>query len=122
MKLKDIISSLNLEARGKIDKSSADKLDKDITRGYVSDLLSDVMANSEEGDLWITLQTHPNIIAVASMKGLAGIVIINGRQPEEEMVRKAEEENIPILLSKLPAFELIGRLYKLGIVGLKGNA
>ena len=116
MKLLEIVDKLNLEFRGKVNK-----IDYDINKGYSSDLLSDVIANSKEGDLWITLQIHPNIVAVASMKGLSGIVIINGREPEEETIKKAEEENIPIMVSKLSAFELIGKLYILGISGIRNN-
>jgi hypothetical protein len=117
MKLGKIVEKLNLEFKGNINK-----LDNQVTTGYVSDLLSDVIANSKEGDLWITLQTHQNIAAVASMKGLAGIVLINGREPEEETIKKAAEENIPIMVSKLPAFELVGRLYELGISGIRNDA
>ena len=94
-------------------------LDREVSGGYSSDLLSDVLAKSRRGDLWITLQTHLNIVAVASMKELAGIVIVNGRRPEDETVRKAEEEGIPILLTDLPAFEVAGRLYGLGLRGTK---
>jgi len=112
MKLTEIVEALELEV-----KSGADILDAEVLGGYASDLLSDVLANSSEGDLWITLQIHENIIAVASMKGLSGIVIINGREPEEETLERAVEENIPVLLSPVPAFELIGRLHALGISG-----
>jgi hypothetical protein len=86
--------------------------------GYASDLLSDVIANSKAGDVWITLQGHPNIIAVAKLKELAAIIIVNGRQPESETLKKAQAEKIVILASKLPAFEIIGCLYKMGISGL----
>jgi len=94
-------------------------LDREITRGYASDLLSDVLANSGEGDLWVTLQIHQNIVAVASMKDLAGIILVNGREPEEETLEKAEAENIVIMVTEMPTFELIGRLYELGISGMK---
>ena len=110
MKLKEIVEALSLEV-----KSGADKLDNEITGGYVSDLLSDVLAHSREGNIWITLQIHHNIVAVASTKGLSGIVLINGRVPEEDTIRKAEEEQIPMLVSALPAFEVVGRLYSMGI-------
>ena len=88
MKLKEIAEKLNLEV-----KCCADCLDIEVNNGYVSDLLSDVLANSEENNLWITLQIHPNIVAIASMNNLAGIVVINGRELEEETVKKAEEEH-----------------------------
>ena len=93
-------------------------LERKIARGYASDLLSDVIAHAEEGDVWITLQVHMNIVAVASMKDLAGIILIGGRKPNRDTVEKASEEGIPILTSDLPAYELIGRLYAAGIPGV----
>ena len=117
MKLSQIAEKLNLDSRIAINN-----LDAEVTNGYVSDLLSDVLANSNENDLWITLQLHPNIVAIASMKGLSGIVIINGREPEEETVKKAEEENISILVSTMSAFELSGKLYALIFSGMKNGA
>jgi hypothetical protein len=83
----------------------------------VSDLLSDVMANAKPGDIWVTLQIHQNIIAVATLKELAGIILIGGRQPEKQTLAKAEEEQVPLLLSDLPAFEVVGQLYQMGISG-----
>ena len=112
MKLVEIVEAFDLDV-----KCGGDALDATVTAGYASDLLSDVLANGCEGALWVTLQTHQNIVAIASMKGLAGIVLVNGRQPEEETLAKAVEEKIPIVVSKLPAFELIGRLYAMGVCG-----
>ena len=97
--------------------SALSRLSQEFTGGYVSDLLSDVMANAKAGDVWITLQIHQNIVAVATLKELAAIVIIGGRQPEKQTLAKAEEETIPILLSGLSAFEVAGRLYQMGISG-----
>lgn len=112
IKLSAVIEKFNLDVQ------TGDKfLDKEIKGGYVSDLLSDVMANCEEGYIWITLQGHPNIVAVAVLKELAGIVIINNRKPEEETIKKARDENIPIMLSDMNAFDLVGELYGLGISG-----
>ena len=116
MKLKDIIEKLGLKL-----KSKPGNLDREISRGYSSDLLSDVLANGREGDLWVTLQIHQNIVAVASMKGLGGIILINGREPEEETIKKADIENIPVMSSDLPAFEVIGKLYSLGISGKRSD-
>ncbi len=112
MNLIEIVEKLQLTV-----KTGADLLDKEIKRGYVSDLMSDVMANTNDGDLWVTLQIHQNIVAVAVMKSLGGIILINGREPEEDTVQKAEAEGLPILLSDMPAFELVGRLFSLGISG-----
>jgi hypothetical protein len=92
-------------------------LENEVTGGYASDLLSDVIGNSREGDVWVTLQIHVNIVAVASMKELSGIILVNGREPDEDTVEKAEAEGIPLMVSGLPAFELVGRLYGLGVRG-----
>ncbi len=112
MKLNDLVKEFGLEV-----KAGAGSLDREVTGGYVSDLLSDVLAHAEDGCLWVTLHIHQNIVAVASHKGLAGIVLVQGRVPEKETVAKAEEEQIPIMVTELPAFEFVGRLYKAGIRG-----
>ena len=91
------------------------ELDREVTGGYASDLMSDVIAHGEEGDLWITLQTHTNVVAVAVMKGLAAIVLTGGREPEPETAARAEAEGVPVLKTDLPAFQLIGRLYAMGV-------
>ncbi len=108
MKLLEFVKELSLEV-----KSCKDGLQKDVTGAYVSDLLSDVMANSKENSFWITLQTHPNIVAVATMKNLAGIIIVGRRCPEENTLKKAEAEKITIMTTNMPAFEVAGRIYQL---------
>jgi len=108
MKLNEIIEKLKLQVL-----TAQDKLDTEVSYGYTSDLLSDVIANSKEGNLWITLQTHQNIIAVAKLKDLAGIIIVNNRKPEEETLKKAEEENVPLITTEETAFNISGKLYQL---------
>ncbi len=109
----DIVQSFGLETR-----AGKDHLAEEVTGGYASDLLSDVIAHSHKGDIWVTIQTHPNIVAVATMKELAGIILTGGREPDPGTLQKAEEEGIPILVSPLFTFELVGRLYQKGISGL----
>ena len=92
-------------------------LDKPVLGGYASDLLSDVIGHGRKGDLWVTMQVHPNIVAVAVLKELAGIVLVNGREPATETLRQAEKEGVPVLGTRLGAFELAGRLYGLGVKG-----
>jgi hypothetical protein len=108
MKISDIINDLSLEV-----KTGEENLQNNITGVYVSDLLSDVMANSKEGNLWITLQTHLNIVAVAGLKNLSGIIIVGSRPLQEDVLLKAEEEKITIMSTPLPAFETAGKLYQL---------
>lgn len=112
MKLQEMVSKLNLELVAR-----AGGLDREVSGGYASDLLSDVIANAREGNVWVTLQVHQNIVAVACLKELAGIIIVNGRRPEPEVLTKAEQENIPVMLTGLQTFEIAGRLYEIGIRG-----
>jgi len=108
MKLKEIVESLHLSVR-----SGEDRLDQVVTGGYVGDLLSDVIANSKAGNIWITMQVHVNIVAVAVLKDLVGIIIVQGRQPSEETLKKAKEEKVAIVVSHYPAFETAGKIYTL---------
>ena len=108
MKLETIVQALQLEVR-----SGQDRLHVEVRGGYVGDLLSDVIANSREGDLWITRQIHQNIVAVASLKDLAGIILVRGAEPAADTLEKAVREKIPLLVSDLSAFEAAGRIYQL---------
>ena len=110
MKLQEVVNSLSLEI-----KTEGVDLDREVTGGYVSDLLSDVMGNAKDGEIWITLQLHLNIVAIASLKGLSAILLVNNRVPDIDTLQKAVAEKIPILTSPLSAFELAGRLYALGV-------
>jgi serine kinase of HPr protein (carbohydrate metabolism regulator) len=116
MNLNDLVKEFGLEV-----KTASNRLDREVKSGYVSDLLSDVLAHADEGTLWVTLHIHQNIVAVAMHKDLAGIILVQGRQPEKDTIVKAGEENIPILVSSLSAFELVGRLYKAGIRGAEAH-
>jgi len=108
MNLKEITAQLGLEV-----KTGGEFLDREVTGAYCSDLLSDVMANAKEGNLWITLQVHQNIVAVATLLNLAGIIISRGAEPDADTLAKAQAENIPVLTTELPTFPVAGRLFKL---------
>jgi predicted transcriptional regulator len=108
MKVKDIITILDLKVFG-----GSQGLDREITGGYTSDLLSDVMGHADTGKIWITLQTHKNVIAIASLKDLAAVIIIKGLEPDADMLAQAEEEGIPVLGTEDQAFETNGRLFNL---------
>ena len=110
MKIRDIVRTLGLKVI-----SGEQFLEEEVTGGYAGDLLSDVLANSKKGYVWVTLQIHQNIIAVASSKELSGIIIVNGRKPEEETLKKAKEEKMPVMISNLLTYEVSGRLYEMGI-------
>ena len=108
MNLDFLIEKLDLKC-----KCCWENLRREVAGGYVGDLLSDVIANSNKGDLWITRQVHQNIVAVASLKDHAGIIVVQGAQAEKETLEKAQDEGIPIISSNLSAFELAGKFYYL---------
>jgi serine kinase of HPr protein (carbohydrate metabolism regulator) len=108
MQVKEIIEKLELRVYGE-----STGLNREISGGYTSDLLSDVMGHAEKGRVWITLQTHKNVMAVASLKELAAVILINDLEPEADMLAHAVEEQIPVLGTNLPAFESSARLYNL---------
>lgn len=111
MTVQELAAALGLEVL------AGEDLDRQVTGGYAADLLSDVMAHAGAGSLWITLQTHANVAAVASLKELAGVVIANGRRPEADLLERAREHKVNLLASTLPPFEIAGRLYEMGIRG-----
>jgi predicted transcriptional regulator len=108
MKIADIISALDLKII-----SGQNGLSNEIKGGYVSDLLSDVIGNAQEGQVWITLQTHQNIIAVASLKEISAIIIVKGSAPESDTIEKSNTENIPVLSTDADTFNIAGRLFEL---------
>lgn len=110
MTVEDILSAIpSVCVAGKSGCSSP------VSGGYASDLLSNVMGQAGSGSVWVTMQGHKNIVAVASLAGLAAIVIAGGAKPDADTVAKAESESIPLLITDLSVFEFVGRLYALGV-------
>jgi len=95
-----------------------ENLEQEVTGAYTGDLLSDVMAHSRQGQVWVTIQVHMNIVAVATLKEHAAVIIVNGRTPAAETLGKAAEEHVPILTTGLTAFEVSGKLHALGVGGV----
>ena len=106
MKVSDLVKELNLTVF-----CGEAGLDAEISGGYTSDLLSDVMGHIDEGMLWVTMQTHQNIVAVATLKDAAAVLIVNGASPDEETLEKGKE--VPVLGTPLSAFEVTGKIYSL---------
>ncbi|MGE5382485.1 MAG: serine kinase [Omnitrophica WOR_2 bacterium] len=106
MKVKELVDQLGLKVAG-----GHSGLENEITGGYTSDLLSDVIGNAEQGNIWITLQTHKNVMAVASLKDLSAVLLVNNQEPEADMIAQSNEENIPVLICEEPAFSINGKVY-----------
>ena len=108
MNLQKLIQVLNLKVF-----TCKDNLNKDVEGAYVSDLLSDVLADAKPNQIWITLQTHKNIVAIAQLKQLSAVILVKGLEPNETTVKKAEEEKIILLGSEKETFDLVGDLTEL---------
>jgi len=113
MKLEELSHQLSLEVR-----TAVGKLDIEVTGGYAADLLSCAMAKAQAGNVLITLLGHPNVVAVASLLDLAGVIITEGMAPDATAMVKAEEEGIPILTTELTTYTIVGRLFELGVPGV----
>ena len=87
----------------------------DIGGCYISDLLSDVLAHAGHGMLWITIQTHRNVISCATTKDIGAVLFVCGRKPDPGVVTEADAEGIVLLSTKLAAYEAAGKLWEAGL-------
>lgn len=108
MTVNQIAEKLNLSVL-----SGKNGLENAVSGVYVGDLLSDVMGNATEGQIWITLQTHKNIMAIASLKDLAAVVLVKNLSPNDDTYSASNQEAVPILSTSLSTFEISGMLYNL---------
>jgi len=112
MNLKEIVEKLDLKVltNENIDLASISPMG-----GYTSDLLSCVMAGANPHNIWITLQAHINIVAVASLKEVAAVIITENAQPEAETLSKANDEGVILLSTSKSTFEIVGKLWEMGL-------
>jgi len=89
---------------------------REITGVFVSDMLSDVMAGAQSGNLWVTVQTHKSMVPAANLVDVSAIIVTSGKTVPQETIELATKHNIAILSTELPTFEIIGKLYSLGLV------
>jgi predicted transcriptional regulator len=108
MKLQEIVDRLELKAATKV-------FDKDVTGVYISDMVSDIIANAKAGNLLVTVQIHNNVIAAANLVDLSAIVVTQGKQPTDDVAKMAEKAQISILLTSLSRWQVATKLYESGI-------
>ncbi len=82
---------------------------------FVGDLLSVVMGKAQESCVWVTIQSHINIIAVASLVDMSVIIVCESYKVDEDAIKKANEEEIPIITTSLSEFEVCEKLIEAGI-------
>ena len=110
MTLQEIVNELGLEVL-----AGESNLLRQVTGGYASDLLSCVMAGAKTGNLWVTMQGHPNVAAVASLLNLAAVVVSEGSPVDPVTIQKAEENGVVLLSTPLDTFTTVSKLAALGV-------
>jgi uncharacterized membrane protein len=89
--------------------------DREITGVYVGDLLSWVMGRANEGDLWLTIMTNANVLAVATLAGVAAVLLCEDCEPDAELIALANEKHINLLVTDKRIYEAclnVGALLK----------
>jgi len=89
--------------------------DKEVEGAYVSDMLSDVMAGAKPGNVWVTIQVHKNIVAVANLVDVSAVIIAGGRVPQDDTLELAGKAKITVFSTDLNTYKLVGKLYEAGL-------
>jgi hypothetical protein len=92
-----------------------DTTEADVTGCYISDLLSDVLAHAQPGVLWVTIQTHRNVVTCAATKDIGAVLFTCGRRPEPGVLAEAEENNVVLLGTPLTTFQAAAKLWEAGL-------
>lgn len=109
MILKDISKELQLETINESD------LNKKVNGCYIGDLLSNVMARAKKGELWITIQGHQNVIAVALLTEVSAVIVCEDMEIDENTIKRANDKNVNLFRSKLSAYNLAKKLVNIGV-------
>ena len=91
-------------------------LNTEISCGYSCDLLSWVLAHGKAGLAWCTVQTHVNVIAVSVLMEMACVILVEGVEPEEASLKKAIDEEMPVLATDKTAYEVCVLMGQAGIL------
>ena len=113
MKVKEMIENLNLTLLTK--DVSEDALYAEVEGGYASDLLSNAMAQAQPGMVWVTMQGHQNVAAVASLIGLSAVIVAGDGPVANDTLHKANLNDVVIAATEESAFDVVGKLYALGV-------
>lgn len=113
MKVKEMIEKLDLKLLTK--DVSEDALYAEVEGGYASDLLSNAMGQGQPGMVWVTMQGHQNVAAVASLIGFAAVIVAGDGPVADDTLHKANLNDVVVAATEASAFEVIGKLYALGV-------
>jgi len=106
--VKDLQSKLNLKALN-------EATDTEVEGAFISDMLSDVMAGAKAGNVWVTVQTHKNIIAAANLVDVPAIIVVRDKKVPEDTLQMADRVGVTVFATDLDSFQIAVKLYEAGI-------
>lgn len=109
MTVKELVEKLNLEVVAGPD------LEKEIDGAYIGDLLSNVMARAEQKNLWLTVQGHQNVVAVALLVELSAVILVEDFDYEKNAVQRACKKGVNLLKATNKSYDLASKLYECNI-------
>lgn len=81
-------------------------LDKEFSNCYAGDLLSWVMSHAQYGDAWVTIMSNINVVAVASLTECSCVIMAEGVEPDDEVVKVASEKDITVFSDNRSVYEI----------------
>lgn len=85
-------------------------LERNLDGCYICDLLSYVMSHASKDNVWITVQTNINVVAVASLTEVGCVIVPENIAVEDMTLERAESEGVVMLSSSLTAYEIAKKL------------
>ena len=79
---------------------------------YIGDLLSWVMANAQEGNIWLTIMSNVNVAAVAKLTDVACVLMCENVSPDKDCLQRSQEQGITILKTHLSAYDAAVKISK----------
>ena len=108
MKLQDIIEKLSLKALTNVE-------DKDVQGVFISDMLSDVMSVAQAGNLWLTVQTHKNIVSAANLIDVGAVIVTHNKKLNEDTINLANRFHVAIFSTSDTTYEMTRKLIEIGM-------
>jgi hypothetical protein len=106
--VKDLEAKLKFKPLNKVN-------DSEIDSAFISDMVSDVMAGAQAGGVWVTVQTHKNIVAAANLVDVPAIIIVRGKKVPEDTLQMADKVGVSVFGTDLDSYKVAVKLYEAGI-------
>jgi predicted transcriptional regulator len=106
--VKELQSKLNLDALNAVS-------DTEVDGAFVSDMVSDVMAGAKAGNVWVTVQTHKNIVAAANLVDVPAVIVVRGKKVPEDTIQMADKVGVTLFATDLDTFQIAVRLFEAGV-------